>query len=175
MSASFEFTEPDLFTAGTVGPPGQRVFFLQARQFGAVVSFKCEKQQVAALADYLAGLLSDLPDPPPPPADAADALALQEPAIAEWVVGALGVAYNHTAGTFIIEAEELLIVEDDDIDEDTAAELAAAAGKVRFTLTRGQVAAFVPHAQALVASGRPPCFLCGLPLDPAGHVCPRNN
>ena len=54
MSLSFEFTDPDLFTAGAVGPPGQRVFYLQAREGGHLASLKLEKQQVAALADYLA-------------------------------------------------------------------------------------------------------------------------
>lgn len=179
MSGSFELTDPDLFTAGAIGQPGHRVFYLQARQDGAVVTFKCEKQQVAALADYLEGLLSDLPDLPDP-TDAAlssaesPSMDLIEPAIDEWVVGALGVAYNNVADRFIIEAEELLIAPDD-ISEAEAEELAANAGRAKFSISRAQVARFVPHAHALVTAGRPPCFLCGRPLDPEGHVCPRNN
>ena len=57
MSSSFRFDEPEAFTAGTVGEPGARTFFLQVVEAGQVVSLKCEKQQVAALAQYLAELL----------------------------------------------------------------------------------------------------------------------
>jgi hypothetical protein len=32
MSDSFELDAPDTFTVGAVGPPGERVFYLQARQ-----------------------------------------------------------------------------------------------------------------------------------------------
>jgi uncharacterized repeat protein (TIGR03847 family) len=60
MSSSFELGEPDAFTTGAVGPPGERVFFLQAREGEVCVSLKCEKEQVRALAEYLAGLLEDL-------------------------------------------------------------------------------------------------------------------
>ena len=62
MSTSFDFDEPDHFTAGTVGEPGHRIFFLQAAQAGSVATLRLEKQQVAALAEYLAGILADLPD-----------------------------------------------------------------------------------------------------------------
>ncbi len=54
MGTSFDLPEPDRFTAGTVGPPGQRVFFLQASAEGHVVTLRLEKAQVAALAVYLA-------------------------------------------------------------------------------------------------------------------------
>ena len=54
--ASFDVADPMVFTAGTVGPPGKRVFYIQAQGDGVVVTLKCEKQQVGALADYLAGL-----------------------------------------------------------------------------------------------------------------------
>lgn len=175
MSASFELTDPDLFTAGTIGPPGQRVFFLQARQNGSVVTLRCEKQQVSALADYLEGLLSDLPEGGALPFDAIDeTLNLVEPCVEEWAIGALGVAYNHVVDRFIIEAEEL-VVAPDDISEEDAERLIADAGRARFSLSREQVAQFVPHAHVLVVSGRPPCFLCGRPMDPDGHICPRNN
>ena len=46
---------------------------------------------------------------------------------------------------------------------------------LRVALTREQAAAFAIHATRLVESGRPPCPLCALPLDPAGHDCPRTN
>jgi len=167
MSSSFDFTRPDSFVPGTVGPPGQRVFYLQAREADAVVTLRLEKQQVAALCDYLAGILADLPaitDPLPSDLD------LIEPVLDEWVVGALAVAYEEADDRLLIVAEEL--VPDDGSDPDAAPPDTATA---RFRVTRAQVAAFIRRGAELVVSGRPPCPLCGRPLDPTGHVCPRSN
>ena len=165
MSESFDFTELDHFTTGAVGEPGQRVFYLQARGDGVVATFKVEKQQVAALADYLAGILEDLPtvEDAVLPTD----LDLIEPATPAWTVRALGVAWDETADRVVLVAEELVT------EEETAAGVEAASARVR--VTREQVAAFVAHARELVAAGRPPCPICLGPMDPEGHVCPRNN
>ncbi len=173
MPELHEFTDPDLFTAGTLGPPGQRVFYLQARQNGHVLSLRCEKQQVSALADYLEGLLSDLPGELPPNSSPGN-LSLVTATLEEWVVGAIGVEYDHRSDRFVIEAEELIVVTEE-VSEAEAEALLAGARKARFSFSREQVAWFVPHGQALVSSGRPPCFLCGRPMDPDGHMCPRNN
>jgi uncharacterized repeat protein (TIGR03847 family) len=75
-----------------------------------------------------------------------------------------GVAYDEPADRVIVVFEEL-------IDEEEGEE--GATTKVR--LTRSQVASFVGRSRHLVAAGRPACRLCGLPLDPAGHDCPRYN
>jgi uncharacterized repeat protein (TIGR03847 family) len=180
MSSSFDLDAPDHFTAGTIGEPGHRVFYLQARGSGVVVSLRLEKQHVSALADYLAGILEDLPtvDPEDVPTD----LDLIEPVVAEWVVGSLGVAWDEAADRVVLVAEEAVAVEeeededDDEMDVDDDVERAAPAGATaRFLLTRPQVTAFVMRARELVASGRPPCPFCGRPMDPAGHVCPRSN
>jgi uncharacterized repeat protein (TIGR03847 family) len=160
--SSWDLPAPDAFVAGTVGVPGQRVFYLQARDGSMVVTVRCEKQQVAALAEYLDGLLDDL-DPAPPREVAADT-RLQEPVEEAWVVGPIGVAYDDTADRIIVVLEEL-------VDETDAEE----ARTLRLRLTRAQVAAFVTNGRRLVASGRPVCRFCGLPVDPDGHACPRMN
>jgi uncharacterized repeat protein (TIGR03847 family) len=172
VSASFDLPAPDFFTAGTVGPPGHRVFYLQARGDGLVVSLRLEKQQVAALADYLAGMLDDLPafDDDDVPTD----LDLVEPVVAEWVVGQLGVAWDEQADRVVLVAEEAVPESGDDENENDEDDEGTGAS-ARFRLTRPQVAAFVARARELVAAGRPPCSLCGGPLDPEGHVCPRTN
>ena len=172
MTSSFDFDAPDHFTAGAVGPPGQRIFFLQARQNGAVANLRLEKQQVAALGDYLAGILADLPDAEVEPVD----VELIEPAIEEWVVGALAVAYEKEDDRVLLVAEELVLEPDED-DPDSIPELIPAddPATARFRLTRGQVLAFIRHAAAIVTSGRPSCRLCGRPIDPDGHACPRLN
>ena len=117
-SASYDFEAPDFFTTGTVGPAGRRVFYLQAREGGRVVTLKLEKEQVGALGEYLAKLLADLPKPGPLPTD----MALLEPVQEAWVVGSLGVAYDESADRILIVAEELTEEAEDDDEEDEPGE-----------------------------------------------------
>ena len=159
MSESFDITDVDHLTAGAIGEPGKRVFYLQAASGGQVVSLRLEKAQVAALAAYLAAMLADLP----PPADLPGELDLIEPVVPEWVVGSLGVSYDEAADRVVLVAEELVVEED------------ATAASFRILATREQMAALSAHGAELVAAGRPPCALCGQPLDPEGHVCVRLN
>lgn len=169
MSASFDLGDPDAFTAGTVGEPGQRVFYLQARSGTQVVTLRLEKAQVAALAEYLAELLSDLPTPEP--SEIPHDLELVEPVVAEWTVGQIGVVFDETRDRMLVRADEIATVD----EEGDALPDVSEGGVARFTLTRGQVAAFVLRAVTLVEAGRPPCPLCGRPLDPEGHMCIKTN
>lgn len=172
---SFELPSPDVFTAGAIGPPGQRVFYLQVRDVDLTVSLRCEKQQVAALAEYFDGLLEDL-EPAPFGVSTAD-LALLEPVQPIWTVGSIGVAYDEPSDRIVVVLEELIDlpdpVDEPDVDDGDGGLVAGATVRVR--LTRAQVAAFVRNSRELVASGRPPCRFCGLPVDVDGHACPRMN
>lgn len=154
------FEDPDGFTTGAVGQPGQRTFYLQATEGPARTSVKLEKQQVAALAEYLAGLLHDLPPPDrvPPAPD------LEDPGVPDWTVGTIGVAYDNDRDRIVIVADEL-VPEDDDEPGET----------MRVAVTRAQVRALIERAEELMAGGRPPCRVCGAPMDPEGHACPRAN
>jgi len=172
MSSSFEFSEPDHFCAGAVGPKGQRVFYLQARQAGELVSLKLEKQQVSALADYLERLLEDLPESRVPDQPAP---ALVEPLELSWAVGGLGVIYNERADRIILVAEELDVDDDDDDDEPAGEGDDAAPAEARFHLSRPQIVAFIAQARVVVAAGRPPCPYCARPLDPISGFCPCAN
>ena len=189
MSRSFELPDVEWATVGTIGPPGQRVFYLQARQGDEQVTLKLEKQQVAAIAQFLGEILSDLPVADPLPDD--DAMALAEPVLAEWAVGGLQLAYDSEADRIVILAEE--IGEDDDTDdtedaddpagmapglesgESTGSDPPVDRGMGRLSLTRTQAAAIVRRGWDLVSAGRPTCALCGRPMDPDGHSCPRTN
>lgn len=170
MTDSFDLPEPVRFTAGTVGPPGQRAFYLQASDQLHNVTLKLEKQQVAALCDYLAGILADLPEVTDPlPAT----MELLEPVVAEWAVGTLAVAYEQANDRIVLVAEELVeTITDDETGEEVPVDVPATA---RFLLSRSQVAAFIERGHALVTAGRPTCHLCGRPIDPEGHLCPRLN
>jgi uncharacterized repeat protein (TIGR03847 family) len=164
MTESFDFRELEFLTVGTLGPKGQREFFLQARGEGQLVSLKIEKQQVAALADYLDRVLEDLPDATLGPAP--DDLGLREPVVPAWAVGSLGIAYAEEVDRLIVMAEA--IPETDEDDDDVA--------HARFSLSREQVAGLIERARGLIAAGRPPCAFCGRPLEPRNHDwCPCHN
>jgi uncharacterized repeat protein (TIGR03847 family) len=169
VSASFDFQDPSHFTAGAVGPPGERVFYLQAREGASLVSLKCEKEQVRALASYLAGVLDRLADTGGPPGDP----TLVEPVNPAWAVASIGVGHDEARGRLVVVASELL-------EEEEGAEAAQAAepaepASARFAITRAQAAAFVERAEILMRAGRAICPVCSQPKDPAGHVCPRSN
>jgi uncharacterized repeat protein (TIGR03847 family) len=149
---------PDDFTVGTVGPVGERVFMLQCRQGGDELTLKVEKQQVAVLASYLSRIVREVGRPGTLPQD----VVFHEDEEPAWVVGTIGVSFDEAAGRIVVVAEEL-------VPEDEESSVA------RFSLTLEQAAAFAIMATGLVEAGRPPCPLCGLPLDPAGHDCPRTN
>ena len=170
----FSFEPPERFVAGTVGMPGERTFFLQARGGGRVVSVVLEKVQVSLLAEKLEELLAEaqrrfgIPDEPPVPDDN-DPLEL--PLDEEFRVGTLGLAWDGETSTVVIEA---IAVGDYASDEPTEDELAGL-DRLRVRLTPAATRAFIARAKRVVAAGRPPCPLCGQPLDPRGHVCPRHN
>ena len=156
---SYDLAAVDSVTVGAVGEPGQRVFYLQARSGATVLSFKLEKVQVAALAQALAEVMADMPPPGPLP----DNLALVEPVEPEWVAGALGLSpFDEASRRLTLQLEELTA-------EDEPGRVA------RFGMTIEQMAAVVGRALALLEAGRSPCPVCGFPMDPDGHTCPKTN
>jgi uncharacterized repeat protein (TIGR03847 family) len=185
MSQSFDLETPDHFTTGAVGPAGQRVFYLQAREGRVLVTLKAEKEQVNALGEYLAGLLNRLTESrESTPED----LGLLEPIDPAWAVGSIGVGYEQDRGRIVIVANERVEEEDEEEDaegergergEREEEERTAASGEepasARFHVTRAQAAGFVERARALMKAGRPICPMCSQPKDPSGHVCPRSN
>ena len=155
MNDDLDLEHPDRFSVGTAGPVGQRLFLLHFSEGGTRVTVKVEKQQVAILATYLARIVRELGRPGTLPDDL-DFDVEVEP---DWVVGTIGVSYDE-------DADRLVVVVEEAGDDGTVARLA---------ITREQAAAFAIRATTLVEAGRPPCPLCGLPLDPTGHDCPRTN
>jgi uncharacterized repeat protein (TIGR03847 family) len=166
----FEFGDVDVFTAGAVGSPGQRVFFLQARIGTDRVSVKCEKQQVAALSQYLRRLLVDLPAIENRPLPAS--LDLAVPSEQLFVLGAIGLGFDQERDRFVVMLEEVVPLDEDGDPEPDALEDQS---KLRVFISRGQAEAFCDRADEVVAAGRPTCLWCGNPIDPDGHPCPRMN
>lgn len=153
MTDSFAFNEVEFFTVGTLGPRGERVFYLQGRGDGQLVSLRLEKQQVATLADYLERVLNDLPETAigPLPSD----LTLREPVVSAWTVGQMGVAYAADDDRLIVIAEEMVV---DELEVEPAS--------ARFVLRREQVIGLIDRARDVVSAGRTPCPFCGTPLQP---------
>jgi uncharacterized repeat protein (TIGR03847 family) len=176
---SFHFDELDALVPGTIGEPGNRVFYLQARRGSQVVSFRLEKEQVGMLGQYLGQLAQAMGTTEPD----RDIAGLIEPVLPEWVVGSLAVGVDEEARLIFVTAEELVPDDDldDDFDDEDVDELLDVdpddvdAAEAVFTLQLGQAVAFAEAAMELVTAGRPPCRLCGRPIGPEGHACPRWN
>jgi uncharacterized repeat protein (TIGR03847 family) len=179
----FVFDLPDRFATGTVGEPGNRAFFLQARDGRRVISVGLEKAQVAVLADRLGKLLVELDrrgivEDPPTPIEP-DERPLDEPLNEAFRATTLTLGWDGEAERILIEAraqgeddeetgpeESIIEVEDDD---EQGPDL------LRVRLTAEAARSFVERAFRVIRAGRPPCPLCGNPLDATGHICPRKN
>ncbi len=171
------FDAPDRFVTGTVGEPGNRTFFLQAREGERVVSVSLEKVQVAALAQRLLELLEELErrgvgDAAEIEGEVGDTGPMDEPVNEAFRAGTLTLGWDTVDELVIFEARE--IAEDEEADEeDDDSEDGPDVFRVR--LSPAETRRFVARAIRVIAAGRPPCPLCGQPLDPQGHLCPRRN
>lgn len=174
---------PERFVAGTVGEPGERSFFLQARSGDHLTTVGMEKEQVAVLAERVDSMLDevvrltggDVEVPESVPDEYADNDPLDQPLIEEFRVGTLRLAWDSERQLVVIEAYEVTDEEADPpppVEEDPDAD---GPETLVVRLTAGQARAFVTRALAVVAQGRPPCPFCGAPLDQDGHICPRHN
>jgi uncharacterized repeat protein (TIGR03847 family) len=187
------FDEPQRFVAGTVGEPGQRTFFLQAREGARVTSVGLEKQQVSVLAERVEMLLDealrrsggDASIPAVAPVDSRDGEPLDQPIVEEFRVGTITLSWDADAGLVVIElfpvSDDNVVEFEDDPEDDADApdvelEVEVDANEVLVVTMRPSYArSFVQRAMSVVAAGRPPCPFCGNPLDPEGHLCPRAN
>ncbi|GAA3728926.1 DUF3090 family protein [Salinactinospora qingdaonensis] len=184
----FQYDPPDRFVVGTVGQPGERTFFLQATGSGRITSVILEKAQVAALAERIEELLEEVRQRfgeeagdvlTPGPMDDAP---LEQPIEEDFRVGTLALAWDAEAARVIVEAQQVEETEEgagEDTDAEEVEVFAEEAPQsrdvLRVHLTAAAARAFANRAMKVVAAGRPNCPLCGRPLDPEGHICPRQN
>ena len=168
----FDLNPVDRITADAIGEPGKRVFYLQARQGHRLVTLICEKDHIAALALAIDQVLLSLAEGK---AEDAEDVAKPEPAIEGGMdleyplepvfrAGQVNLGYDQVSQRLVVIAHELL-------DEGEDAEPSVA----RFWASLDQMRAFSIHGQQVVAAGRPRCAMCGEPIDPEGHFCPRRN
>jgi uncharacterized repeat protein (TIGR03847 family) len=163
MADEIELDPTEEIAVGTVGPSGQRAFYIQARGRYRTLTMLVEKTQVQALAERAASLLEDEEaGPEEEPRD------LVEPLQPDWRAGQLGLGLDPDRHLALLVAQEAPAPEDEDADPETLA-------TARVWLRLPQLAAFSKRGMELVSAGRPLCAMCGLPIDPSGHLCPRKN
>lgn len=174
MMGDYEmFDQPDDFLPGAVGEPGDRVFYLQARDGHRIASLRCEKEQVLALAQFLMRLVGD--DGPVEPLG-----ELIEPVTENFVVGNLLVSAEDADGSVVVVAEELLLVDEDDeadflLDDPSIDDAGIEPRELRIRMSAAAARGFAQRAGRLMAGSRPICELCGRPMNPDSHACPRLN
>lgn len=161
------FTNPERCVAGTIGEPGERAFFIQARSKGRVCSVAIEKAQVQAIAQRLELIVAEVRKSQPLISiisEPQDDAPLETPVDEEFQVGAICLAWNEETQLIVFELYEL---EDDEQDNE---------GQVlEISFSLGMAVAFAQRSRALVNAGRLPCPFCSIPIDPRGHLCPRAN
>lgn len=175
------FDWPDRLVIGTVGSPGSRAFYLQARTGARVVSVAIEKSQAAAIGEkvdeILDALMSEDGNPFSVPAEApvelADDGALDQPVEPEFRVGTISLGWDPSTFQLVIEAYPLI---EGDADADAAPaddsnELFEPAEMLVVRIPVGTARAFAQRTIEIVGAGRPTCPLCGAPIDPGGHTC----
>ena len=176
----FYYDPPDRFVAGSVGQPGDRTFYLQATSAGRVTSVVLEKFQVSLLAERIDELLDEVlrrtgaadDIPETAPSALKDDGPLDLPLTEDFRVGAIALAWDSDGDRVVIEAQEESEAPVEPLSDDIPVD---GPGVLRVRITPSAARAFAQRALNLVAAGRPPCPLCGLPLDANGHVCPRQN
>jgi uncharacterized repeat protein (TIGR03847 family) len=179
----YRYDLPERFVAGTVGVPGERTFYLQASDSGRVTSVLLEKEQVRLLATRLDQLLDEVlrrsggtaPVPAVTPNELADSAPLDEPVFEQFRVGALALAWDESDQRVVIEAAAIADDAEEQVEPLSDDVEAAGPDVLRVRITGAMARAFATRALTIVSAGRPPCPMCGQPLDATGHVCPRQN
>ena len=160
--AKNEFTNVTRLRPEAVGEPGKRTFRILVDSGSSSAVLWLEKEQLFHLALANEQLLATLPEghggsEMPPVEHEVPGLTKLEFKVSKLVLG-----HDGDTGLFIIDAHD---VED---EEDALA-------TVRLWASKGQIKEFAEEAIRVCAAGRPLCPLCGRPIDPTGHPCPRLN
>ena len=173
----YEYDPVERFVCGTVGEPGDRAFFIQARTGPRLTSVSLEKLQAAALGDRVGVMIKEIKRANPLISyDRAqpDTEPLEQPIFEEFRVGVIGLSFDTETERVLVElqciteaqSEEEELAED---EEEDAPDL------LRVSLTLSQAEGFAKRTSAVIGAGRLPCPFCGIPIDSSGHLCPRAN
>jgi uncharacterized repeat protein (TIGR03847 family) len=176
-SQIYLFDPAERFVVGTVGVPGERTFFIQARTGARMVSVALEKTQVAAIADRVLQILREIRLSEPLTnfeRVALDDGPLESPIDEEFRVGVIGLAYLSDRRLIEIDMQAIAESEAED-DELLEIDTSADEDILRVLIPLGYAESFAKRANSVIAAGRAPCPFCGGPIDIKGHLCPRAN
>lgn len=167
MPRNIELNPANHLTIGTIGPPGQRTFYIQGSKGTNTISLTIEKEQAIMLASSFESLLEELQKLNPQLAGEGmeqifTDMRLREPVESLFRVGNMGLGYSEEDDLVVLVAYELT-----EEEEDPSA--------VSYWVTRAQISLLIPHIREVVQAGRPICGNCGQPMDPEGHFCPHRN
>lgn len=173
----YEYDPAERFVCGTVGEPGERAFFIQARTGSRITSVGLEKIQAAALGDRVGAMLKEIKRANPLISYeklSSDNESLEQPIFEEFKIGVIGLSFSTDTEKVLVELQCVSETqpEDEELavdDEEDAPDL------LRVALSLSQADAFAKRTAAVVGAGRLPCPFCGIPIDSNGHLCPRSN
>jgi len=157
-------------TTDAIGPPGKRIFYIQAWQGERTVTLIVEKIQIQSLAVGLEQFLAEIYERFPNLAKASaeymeENMHIHPPLDPLFRTGELGLGYDSENDLVVLIARELLAEEQDPKE----------ASVVRFWCTRDQIRALCHWGMEVASRGRPLCPQCGQPMEPEGHFCPKKN
>lgn len=173
----FQFDPAERFVVGTVGAPGERTFFIQARTSSRLISVSLEKAQVAALAERVQQIIREVRSSEPLTVFEQvnrDDQPLETPIDEEFRVGVIGLAYLSDRKMIEIDLQAIADSQTPE-DEELLLETSESPDILRVLIPLGYAESFAKRAVAVVGAGRAPCPFCGGPIDPSGHLCPRSN
>jgi uncharacterized repeat protein (TIGR03847 family) len=178
MSRSYDLDPVDWVTASSIGPPGDRTFYVQARKDGRYVAVVVEKTQVRALAELAQELLARV-EVTVTPDDVSSDLELHGPVQPVWRAGRMSLGSDEEGEVFVLEALELQLDDPDDDPDDADEEDALPDPAVlRIVMDRQQLVALAAFAAfAVEHGGRERCQVCEGLRDPMGGCmgCPLTN
>ncbi|RFA12844.1 hypothetical protein B7R22_14430 [Subtercola boreus] len=177
------FDWPDRVVVGTVGQPGSRSFYLQARTGSRIVSVSLEKEQSAVLAEKIEEILDELMSadgnplsiPDATPVELVDNDPLEQPVDSQFRTGTMSLGWDPSTLQVVIEAFPVIETDDDDdsfdLGEAPEAGVFEPEEMMVVRIPVGTARAFAKRTLEIVGAGRPLCPLCGTPVDPEGHTC----
>lgn len=176
-----EYRLPERFVVGTVGLPGERTFYLQARSANELTSVAFEKQQAIVLAERIDQLLNEVhatrdPDnlvPDTAPLELLDSEPLDMPLFEEFRIGAMALGWDESAQAVVIEAHA--ISDEDAVVPELGENSDEGPDTIRVWISAPYARSFTQRIRSVAQAGRPPCPFCQQPLDSEGHICPRSN
>jgi uncharacterized repeat protein (TIGR03847 family) len=172
------FEEPERFTVGTVGQPGERTFFIQARDRTRLISISLEKAQVQALSERLLYMVREIKQSDPTVVITKlqrDDAPLDTPIEEEFRVGVIGLAFDADQQLIQVDLQAVSENESDNPEFIDVDDLTGDQDILRVLISPSEADRFSKRCNAVVGAGRQPCPFCGGPIDPRGHLCPRAN